>query len=341
MNPVETKAALQTVTARILALQTTDGAIPLGGSPDRPRRLVPYFANFGALGLVIAARIETDGVRTKTLLDSARRWTRWYDAHRNPDGTIFDYEGTTGAWKSTGKYDSTDSYASTYLELQAALGGNERDGSWLRERYRFVRLSVAAMGLTRQKNGLTTATPKWPVMYTMDNVEVLRGLRAASRIAGKVKQSSDAKTWTALADQTEAALSRDLWDPQNRCYLVGLQTDGGTMKGLQKWYPDVMANLMAVGWLPGSARNQSLYRKLAADFAPKPDSGIPASAQNEGGLERLVWWGFAARAAGDTARLQRIEGALVAADYKRLAITNPATLGHICRLLSPEWEVAK
>jgi hypothetical protein len=324
---------LRTVADQIQLLQTADGALPLGNSSGSTRRLVPYFATLGALGLVTVAQNETDTASKRRLYDAARLWTLWYDAHRNPDGTIFDYEGTSGAWKSTGKYDSTDSYASTYLELQAALGDKDR--------YPFVRRSVAVMGLTRQKNGLTTATPKWPVMYTMDNIEVLRGLRAAARIATPLRQTTDAKRWSALADQTEAAILRDLWDTKSGCYLVGLQTDGGTMNGLRKWYPDVMANLMAVGWLPASALNTTLYRRLAAKFSQKADSGIPTAVQNEGDLERLVWWGFAAQTAKDTARWQHIKAALIAVDYKRLAVTNPATLGHVCRLLSVEGNTTK
>lgn len=320
------KRILRTITDRILALQTPDGAFSLG------KRVVPYFGNFGALGLVTVAQNETDVAYKRRLLDTARRWTHWYDAHRNPDGTIFDYEGTSGAWKSTGKYDSTDSYASTYLELQAVLGDKDR--------YPFVKRSVGAMGLTRQKNGLTTATPKWPVMYTMDNVEVLRGLRAAVHIAETLKQSGDAKHWSALAAQTETAILRELWDTRNHCYLVGLQTDGGKMDGLKKWYPNMMANLMAVGWLPRSERHRALYRRLVAEFSQTTDSGVPTVVQKEEDLERLVWWGFAAQATGDTSRCKQIEATLTKADYPRLAVTNPATLGHICRLLTAEGNTA-
>src|SRR5688500_3475789 len=109
MNSVERSRASRMAAARILALRSADGALALGGTPGGSRRLVPYFANLAALGLVVAAWTEPDAGEKRRWIDAARHWTRWYDAHRNLDGTIFDYEGTPGAWKATGKYDSTDS----------------------------------------------------------------------------------------------------------------------------------------------------------------------------------------------------------------------------------------
>jgi hypothetical protein len=322
------RAAVQ----RILALQTLDGALPMGTATGGNHRLVPYFANLGAFGVVVAGRRSERAFM--------RRWVLWYDAHRNSDETVYDYEGTSGAWKATGKYDSTDSYASTYLELLHALHHADGDKAWLQERYPFVRRSIEAIQLTLQPNGLTTAHPKWPVMYTMDNVEVLRGLRAAVRMAQAVGNRDDARAWAALADRTPAAIARDLWDSAKGCYLVGRQTDNAIFAGgLEKWYPDVMANLLAIGWLPSnapSARNHAdLYRRLTIQTADSSAAGIPVTANEDEGLGRLAWWGFAARAMRDKERLAKIRTALtVALNDPKNVFLNPATLGHACRLLS-------
>ena len=45
---------------------------------------------------------------------------RWYAAHLNPDGTIDDHRGLPGALRPTGHYDSSDSYAATFLWLAQA-----------------------------------------------------------------------------------------------------------------------------------------------------------------------------------------------------------------------------
>jgi hypothetical protein len=327
----------------LLAMQTRDGALPIGASEAPERRVVPYFGHLGARGLVLAYEASA---RDRRFLEATRRWVEWVDARRNPDGTVYDYTGREDAWKATGDYDSTDSYASTYLELIDALDRAllpDADRRWLRTRRPFARRSVDAMLLTLQRQDLTIAKPSWPVMYTMDNVEVLRGLRAGERFLGG-DGATDADRRAAarcreVGARMEAAIARRLWDDANACYLVGLQTDGGRMAGLEKWYPDVMANLMAIGWLPTGAstdaRNRVLYRRLVALFADAPGASIPGEARNEGEAERLAWWGFAARAAGDAVRLTKIRSALAQAILRPgSAFTNPATLGHACRLLS-------
>jgi hypothetical protein len=318
----------------LLAMQTRDGALPLGAPGAPERRVVTYFGHLGARGLVLAYQAAGD----RRFLDAVRHWVEWVDARRNPDGTVYDYTGREGAWKATGDYDSTDSYASTYLELMDTLARAplpEGDRRWLLTRRSFARRSVDAMLLTLQKQDLTTAKPTWPVMYTMDNVEVLRGLRAGEHFLGG---DAPAARCREMAPRVEVAIANRLWDAGNGCYLVGLQTDGGRMTGLEKWYPDIMANLMAIGWLPPdastAARNRVLYRRLAASFADAPETGIPAEAKGEGDLEHLAWWGFAARTAGDTARLANIRAALARAVVSPdRHYTNPATLGHTCRLL--------
>ncbi|HVK06512.1 MAG TPA: hypothetical protein VM490_23785 [Armatimonadaceae bacterium] len=355
----QARAACAAAADRIAAMQEPGAALPMGGDgKGAATRLVPYFANLGAFGLVVAAAAAgasaSDARRWRV---AARRWAEWYDARRNPDGTLYDFErtapgGGSAPWKPTGKYDSTDSYASTYLELVDALHRGGPDRAWLRGRYPFVRRSVDAMRLTLQKNDLTTATPTWPVMYTMDNVEVLRGLRAAVRLARAQGAASDARAWAAMADRTQAAIARHLWDEKNGWYRVGVQTDGGIMAGgLAKWYPDVMANLMAIGWFPEEAaatrpfyaRHRDLYERIVARTEDAAGSGIPArdaALPDDERLGRLAWWGFAARAMGDRPRLAAVRGHLVHAlsgpGAGRRAYDNPATLGHACRLLAGE-----
>jgi hypothetical protein len=269
----------------------------------------------------------------------------WNDTRRNPDGTIYDYQGKPGAWVSTKDYDSTDSYGSTYLELLNALAAlplPDTTRRWLRTRLPFARQAMDAMLLTQQKNGLTTAKPTWPVMYTMDNTEVLRGLLAAAQFF-KSESGRDPVAAARAAAQVKrvtAAIAHDLWDAGNDCYLVGLQTDGGKITGLQKWYPDIMANLMALGWLVPEAdperRHPRLYNQLIKQFADSPESGIPLTLVTEEDMERLVWWGFAARAQKDEARFGRICAVLRTFDPKIHMFTNPAPLGHTCRLLAAE-----
>jgi hypothetical protein len=98
---------------RILANQQTDGAIVMGDPSFPPFQVVPYFGNLAGDGLMRAYEITND----PQYLNAAQSWTFWYLQHQNADGTIYDFTGTVGHWTPTYDYDSTDSYASTFLEM--------------------------------------------------------------------------------------------------------------------------------------------------------------------------------------------------------------------------------
>jgi hypothetical protein len=308
----------------ILRRQGSDGAIVLKETASAHNRVVPYFANLAAIGLVSAYQATGQD----RYLVAARHWSDWYAAHMNRDGTVYDYSGSTGTWHSDGSYDSTDSYAATWLELLDLVGVQNK--AWASVHYAAAARAVAAIRLTLQPDGLTLAKPGWPVAYTMDNVETARGLRAAARLAAWTGHRNDAAPWTAMAARMEAAIDSNLWDHTQMNYCVGIQADGGRIEAHDKWYPDLMANLMAIGWQRASDRNRSLYQHLAATRS----ATIPAKANTEENIEHLVWWGFAAVAAGDSPRLKAIQTALMAMDPKAIPITNTALLGQVCRLLA-------
>lgn len=328
LPPAEASApAIARAAGLIRERQLEDGAIVMGPpGQGAPYRLVPYFSSIAAIGLVDAGRVTRD----PALFAAARRWAVWYERHMNPDGTVNDYSGAPGAWKSTGDYDSTDSYAGTYLELLEALHSAAPERDWLRGRAASMRQAVAAIKLTLQPNGLTLAKPTYPVMYTMDNSETARGLRAGARVARASGQAALARECGALAARMERAVATELWDAENRCYLVGLQPDGYRHRGFAKWYPDVMASLMAVAWLPRSERNVELLARMLARWG----GGLPREVKAEGDVGVLVWWGVAARGAGDRALLRRVRAALEGFDAHVAAFANPADLGMIASVLA-------
>lgn len=304
--------------------QASDGAIVMGQMAPKDNKVVPYFANLAAIGLVSAAR----DTGQKSYLAAGKRWAAWYAAHMNADGTLYDYAGRPGAWMSKGDFDSTDSYAGTYLELLEAISISDK--AWVAARYALVGKAVKAIRLTFQPNGLTLAKPKWPVMYVMDNVETARGLRAAAHIAKITHHAGDAKTWTSIAVRMESAIETRLWNGSRQAYYVGVQQDGGRESGSGEWYPDVMANLMAVAWGVPSQRHRDLFKHLIATSGAL----IPASASTEEDLDRVVWCGLAARAADDRARSEAMATRLTGFDARKVSVYNTALLGHACRLLS-------
>lgn len=326
-EPDKPPQGLVALADRILRKQLADGAIVQGLLPAASSHVIPYCADMAAHGLAEAYRVTRD----RRYRDGGRRWIAWYEAHQNANGTIYDYDGAPGAWKGTGDYDSTDSYASTFLEAVWALYRAGPDRSWLRERLPAARKCVDAIRLTLQANGLTLAKPTYPVMYTMDNTETAAGLRSAARIEREVGDKERAGQCDALAERMEHAVQTLLWDADNQCYLIGLQPDGYRHRGLSRWYPDAMANLMAIGWLPRSARHGPLLKRLRERFA----ADLPEAVAGESDLGKLVWWGVAAIGAGDAPLLSRVREELSAIGPS-VPLAEPSTLGLACRILCRE-----
>jgi hypothetical protein len=282
----------------ILLQQTSDGAITMAKVAPTESTVIPYFGCFAASGLVAGYKRYHD----PHLLQAALKWVYWYAAHQNADGTIYDYKGSSGQWKSTKHFDSSDSYAAVYLTLLWQMVQAESRSKWLADLHRSITLAVSGVRLTMQPCGLTIAKPDYPVMYTMDNVETWNGLQSAAGLARLVGDKKVSRETEAEAKKMESAIELQLWDPVRSSYRAAVQVDGGKMEGLSTWYPDIMANLMAIAWLPSSPRNKELFSRLNRKFGRE----IPKQIRNENDLERLVWWGWGANGANDGEMLASI-----------------------------------
>ncbi len=313
---------------QLLQQQAADGALVQGAAQAPRARVVPYFANLGALGLVAAGRATGD----MRYAAAVRRWVGWFEAHQNLDGTIFDHVRTNGLWQATGTCDSTDSYAATFLELCGALQRAAPDDVWLRARRPALERAVGAIRLTLQPSGLTMAKPGWPVCYTMDNCEVLRGLRAAADMAGALGYAVWQRELSVMAGRTGQALGWELFDEARQVYRVGVQTNGVSLKAKGAWYPFVMANLLALAELPPTPRQRELFTRLQREQAAL----IPAELRTAGDWDRLLWWGYAARGAGDAPLHADLVRRLRDASAQLHMVNNPAILGRLCLVLAPE-----
>lgn len=319
-------SAMDRAAEMILQHQASDGAIVKGKLPAKQSRVVPYCGNFAARGLT-AAYAATGKPH---YLDGARRWVLWYETHMNPDGTIDDYTGAVDAWKPTGNCDSTDSYAGTYLEVIRAMYIAAPDLVWLRTRLPAVNKAMSAIRLTLQPNGLTYAKPKWPMMYLMDNTETLVGLHAAEeigRVVNDVKLQHEAGQ---MAAKMEQAVTDGLWDRTRHVYAVALDATGAQVRASEKWYPDLMGNLMAIGWLPQSQRHVALLQRLKEEYRDE----IPNAIHVEDDLNHLVWWGIAARGAGDEELFDEVLQELKNFDGRMKSLPQPDVLGNICLIIA-------
>lgn len=307
----------------ILSRQRGDGAILMAPVSQQENSLIPYFANLAVIGLVVAY----PHTRNRAHVQAAQRWLRWYVAHQNPDGTIDDYQLRNGALQSTGEHDSTDSYAATFLEALHRTARASEGQDWLGSLYPAARKAVDAICLTLQRDGLTWAKPSHRVKYLMDNVEVYRGWQSAQWIAETTGRRAEAGAFRSLAQRTLQAIDDLLFLRERGYYAWALHENGARETRLSQWYPDLLAQLMAIAWLPASARRKALLARLRQQFRQ-----VWQTAVEDGDVGVLVWWGMAAIGTGDRAFAQHLILPPVKEQVRARATPNLPEYGHVLRL---------
>lgn len=146
-------AEVKPLSEAILKHGMEDGAVRMM-STDQTVWINPYFTNLALYALLRAA--ESAPELREEVFRTIEKWFEWYAAHQLPDGTITDYSGYLDRYESTGKFDSTDSYAATYLVVAdqyvkhsgKTLSNTAADS---------VRKAYAAMVSTMDEDGLTWA----------------------------------------------------------------------------------------------------------------------------------------------------------------------------------------
>lgn len=301
----------------IASLQLTNGALAEAEVPaDGEIAVNPYFADIAMMALLKeSARY---GNEVTAYLD-------WHFAHLNNAsqdvnqlaGTIYDYtivmtNGTMYSEKPTqvaGKssYDSTDSYAATFLTLLREYVKQTRNIGYIEEHADQIDLIVNAMLATLQTNGLTEATPVYPVQYLMDNCEVFQGLTNAAVLYRDfiLPQTGNANGPQAVYAKiltTQRALGQaieaNFWKEGDGYYESSLEN--GLPAEVFAWttyYQSAVAQLFPVtcGVIPAStSRARALYRSFCAHYQWE-NLSIPDE----------YYWGhnaYAAALLGDTER---------------------------------------
>ncbi|MCH8979419.1 MAG: hypothetical protein IH945_09300, partial [Armatimonadetes bacterium] len=224
-------------------------------------------------------------------LQAVTDWLDWYGARIDEEGRIFDHEVIEGGAivEKEGQMDAMDSYASTYLNVLHRWWKAKGDAVALHDSWPSAASALSALQSLRQDSGLTIAKPDYPVMYLMDNTETYAGLTAGSEIVPPIATSLSVML-RVRAYETLAAIDKDLWDEESGRYHWAISEDGKPSAPLGAFYPDTMAQLMAIVRLPRSERRIELYRSLKETSFPP----LPTFEEDE-----LVWWLAASLAAGD------------------------------------------
>ena len=191
-------------------MQLSNGALPMTPITDGTVKVTPYFSDFAALALLNQA--DRYAANVKAYMD-------WHFSHLNTaaedyngvDGTIYDYNVTVSdgvvvkeeILYADGKksYDSTDSYAATFLMVLLKYVEKTGDQAYILAHKAEIGRIVEAMFATMM-GGLTLAKPDYAVKYLMDNCEVYEGMLAGAKLYKEVLVPAD-KTQTLMMQRLE------------------------------------------------------------------------------------------------------------------------------------------
>ena len=270
--------------AWLASMQLTNGAFPMTPTTSGTVKVTPYFSDFAALSLLNQADKYAFYVK---------RYMSWHFSHLNTaatdyngvDGTIYDYNITVNngtvvseaILTSGGKksYDSTDSYAATFLMVLQKYVEKTGDKAYILEHKAEIDRIVNAMFAT-MVNGLTLAKPDYRIKYLMDNCEVYEGMLAGAKLYSDVivpANASAASTRDKLkngAKQVADRIEKEMWT--GSYYHPALGEDSGVAWNFawSNYYPSATSQTFLIihGLLdPASDRAQMLYKKFCESYA--------------------------------------------------------------------------
>lgn len=247
--------------AYLASMQLENGAYPKTKIMNGNVSMNPYFADSVALALL------DDGAKYK---DSVKKYIQWHFSHLNTaqtdynglDGTIYDYTISLSKGKITkeeatqknghGHYDSTDSYAATFLCVLWKYYQVTQDKNLLQEHYPNINRIVNVMRATMVE-GLSVSKPDYRIKYLMDNCEVYEGFLAAANLYEKAlsaKVGSAEKAVQARDDASvvKANISAHMWNAQGKYYEPALNEMNKPCYTFSwdNWYPSATAQLFLI-----------------------------------------------------------------------------------------------
>ena len=272
--------------AYLASMQLPNGALPMTCAKNGELTVNPYFADFAALALLDDAHKYADIVV---------KYMDWHFAHLNTksedfnrlDGTIYDYKVTmkNGEVVSEKKsnpgnadsYDTTDSYAATFLTVVNKYFYETGDSDYLlahaEDLYRIAKVMFATY-----QNGLTYAKPNHLIKYLMDNCEVYEGAIAAQRIfeelvlRGKTEYTAMRDDCDEMSFTVKDNINNKLWNYTGNHYKTALIAFIDTPRKFFSWdiyYPQATSQLFPIICDvidPSCDRAKHLYESFSKSF---------------------------------------------------------------------------
>ncbi|MFD1175540.1 discoidin domain-containing protein [Paenibacillus puldeungensis] len=288
---VDYSEIIEQESAWIESLQQPSGAIVMTREHTyevegkRYYKIEPYFANLALVGMLE----NPDPGKLQT----ARKWMEWYFSHMNaPDyngalGSVYVHyadpvtqaETATPGTLAHGNYDSTDSYAATFLSLTRKYIESGGDRSFVLGKKAELETIAGAMLSTLQPNGLTWAKPDYAIPYLMDNTEVHTGLVDIEWLERQVFGDAVKANEYEIKKKASLAGIELMWNPakDNYDFYECGHCSGGT-SDWSSFYPGATAQMYPI-WhnilTPPSERAVRLYQKLNESHPGWPELSTP------------------------------------------------------------------
>ncbi len=252
-------------------------------------RVVPYFSNYMALGLMAGYEHHTKDIKD---LERAAKWVAFCNKIQDPKtGIMHDHYGSRSQEKfyKSEDLDSVDAYASTNLQVierYSRLVAKCDPMDKLKcekiappaDVLKAAKLSLKAIELCLKEDGLTVARPEvgekaeYPVKFLMDNIEVYGGLVAGERYlrgAGATKEADRCKEiYTKIGVEL-----KKYWQAEEKHFAWAIQDPAGERSfdtGLEDPYPHGMANQFGLAWVANGKEQKELWTKMQKDFKLDP-----------------------------------------------------------------------
>ena len=279
------KELKQTELAYLSSMQLQNGAIPMNRISSGQVLCNPYFADFSAL-----AMLES---QENAVWNGIKKYLQWHFSHLNFSdynglcGTIYDYTLTVEEGRCVHEavvhrpegipcYDSTDSYAATFLLLCANYAEKAPDDEILVANTPKIEEIIGVMSATMDQN-LTYARLDYPVQYLMDNCETFAGFCAAKRLyetalsflpdAGK-----KAEEMKQTAEKIQKTVCSALWREDHFSVAVNAQKEDLLPFSWTEFYPSATAQLFPILFgviSPDSDKAKKVYEAFCYHYAGK------------------------------------------------------------------------
>ncbi|HET9030684.1 MAG TPA: hypothetical protein VFN49_10945 [Candidatus Aquilonibacter sp.] len=205
----------------------------------------------GYFGTLVADAL----VHARERPDMVAGWMQWYFAHAHDsgsgvDGVPDDVDLDGDREVSRGRPDSTDAYGAVFLSLARHAydsGDPALRALVLAHRDDLARIMDSGVA-TMRPNGLTWARPQYHIFYTIDDVELYRGLVDASALFDHAFHDAPLSArYDRDARIVQYGVTNVLWDAQTQTFRPYMN-DAGTSgpANLSVAYPDALAQVLAI-----------------------------------------------------------------------------------------------